>query len=76
MGVKYVSLLLIAVTYSMTAVGVAHANGPVGGSEGPGDPSLLVTYPAPSAAANVSEPTKPEPVPEQKTVPEPSRKDG
>ena len=72
---KYVSVLLIAGTCSMAAYGAAYAHGPVGGSEGPGDPSLLVTYPTPSAPATVAEPAKELPA-EQKVLPEPSRKEG
>ena len=73
---KYVSVLLIAGTCSMAAYGAAYAHGPVGGSEGPGDPSLLVTYPTPSAPTTVAEPAKVEPPAEQKVLPEPSRNEG
>ena len=79
---KYAFVLLSAAMCWVPVWGGAHAEGPVGGSAGPGDPSLLVTYPDPSTAnvseptPKVSEPVKPDAPAAPKDQPEPLRKDG
>jgi hypothetical protein len=82
---KFAAILLIAGVCSTTAWGGAYAHGPVGGSETPGDPALLVTFPPPaaqltasppSASAPAAEPTNATDPVEEKAQPRPERKDG
>ena len=73
---KYASVLLLASICSLPAFGVAHALGPVGGSDTPGDPSLLVTYPTPATSVYLSEPPKREAPAEEKVQPATPQKDG
>ena len=73
---KYALVLLLAGICSLPALSAAGAHGPVGGNETPGDPSLLVTYPNPSAPTSVAEPAKPEPPAEQGVEPQTIQKEG
>ena len=57
---KVTRILVFATVCMVAAGGAAHAAGPVGGSETPGDPSLLVTrsVPAETVVATPPEPDK------------------
>ena len=62
-------LILVFATFCMVAAaGPTHAAGPVGGSETPGDPSLLVTRSVPADTA-VATPPKSEKTREQPSNP-------